>query len=34
VLLVMTEGATDPGNYRAVVGRSPDEVGTVLTLAS
>ncbi len=33
ILLMVTEGATDRGNYRAVVGRPPEEVGTILTLA-
>ncbi|MRR11046.1 pyridoxal-phosphate dependent enzyme, partial [bacterium] len=33
VLLMITEGATDRGNYQAVVGRSPEEVGTILTVA-
>lgn len=32
VLLLVTEGATDPANYAAVVGRNPDDVGTVLTV--
>jgi diaminopropionate ammonia-lyase len=33
VLLMITEGATDRGNYQAVVGRKPEEVGTILTLS-
>ncbi len=33
VLLLVTEGATDRGNYQAVVGRPPEEVGTILSLA-
>ena len=33
VLLIVTEGATDRGNYEAIVGRPPEEVGTILTLA-
>jgi diaminopropionate ammonia-lyase len=33
VLLIVTEGATDRGNYQAVVGRPPEEIGTILTLA-
>ncbi|MBK9969047.1 MAG: diaminopropionate ammonia-lyase [Holophagales bacterium] len=33
VLLMITEGATDRGNYQAVVGRSPEEIGTILTVA-
>lgn len=33
VLLMVTEGATDRGNYQAVVGRTPEEVGTILTVA-
>ena len=33
VLLIVTEGATDRGNYQTVVGRLPEEVGTILTLA-
>ena len=33
ILLIVTEGATDRGNYKAVVGRAPEEVGTILTLA-
>lgn len=31
VLLVVTEGATDPANFEAIVGRSPESVGRVLT---
>jgi diaminopropionate ammonia-lyase len=31
VLLVVTEGATDPDNFEAIVGRSPETVGRVLT---
>nr|HMR08275.1 pyridoxal-phosphate dependent enzyme [Polyangiaceae bacterium] len=34
VLLVVTEGATDPGNFELVVGRSPESVGRVLTAIS
>ncbi len=34
ILLVVTEGATDPGNFEAVVGRSPESVGRVLTAIS
>ena len=30
---MITEGATDRGNYQAVVGRTPEEIGTVLTVA-
>jgi diaminopropionate ammonia-lyase len=26
VLLLCTEGATDPGNYEAIVGKRPDEI--------
>ena len=33
VLLMITEGATDRGHYQAVVGRAPEEVGTLLTVA-
>jgi diaminopropionate ammonia-lyase len=33
ILLIVTEGATDRGNYQAVVGRPPEEVGTILSLA-
>ncbi len=33
VLLMITEGATDRGNYQAVVGRTPEEIGTILTVA-
>jgi diaminopropionate ammonia-lyase len=33
VLLIVTEGATDRGNYQAIVGRAPEEVGTILTAA-
>jgi diaminopropionate ammonia-lyase len=31
VLIVVTEGATDPDNFEAIVGRSPETVGRVLT---
>lgn len=31
VLLVVTEGATDPANFETIVGRSPESVGRVLT---
>lgn len=31
VLLLVTEGATDPDNFEAIVGRSPETVGRVLT---
>jgi diaminopropionate ammonia-lyase len=31
VLLLVTEGATDPTNFESVVGRSPETVGRVLT---
>jgi diaminopropionate ammonia-lyase len=34
ILLVVTEGATDPDNYEAIVGRSPESVGRVLTAIS
>ena len=33
LLLIVTEGATDRGNYQAIVGRPPEEVGTLLTLS-
>ena len=33
VLLLVTEGATDRSNYQSVVGRAPEEVGTILTVA-
>jgi len=33
VLLLVTEGATDRGNYRSIVGKAPEEVGTILTVA-
>ena len=33
LLLLVTEGATDRGNYQAVVGRPPEEVGTILSLS-
>ncbi len=33
LLLVVTEGATDRGNYQAIVGRPPEEVGTILSLS-
>ena len=32
ILLLVTEGATDRNNYQAVVGRAPEEVGTIITL--
>ena len=31
ILIVVTEGATDPDNFEAIVGRSPETVGRVLT---
>ena len=31
VLIVVTEGATDPDNFENIVGRSPETVGRVLT---
>ena len=31
ILIVVTEGATDPENFEAIVGRSPETVGRVLT---
>lgn len=31
ILLVVTEGATDPDNFEAIVGRGPESVGRVLT---
>ena len=31
VLLIVTEGATDPDNYAAIVGRGHDSVGRVFT---
>lgn len=34
VLIIVTEGATDPENYEAIVGRSPESVGRVLTAIS
>jgi diaminopropionate ammonia-lyase len=34
VLILCTEGATDPVGYRAVVGRDADTVGRVMTVAS
>ena len=34
VLIIVTEGATDPENYEAIVGRSPESVGRVLTALS
>lgn len=34
VLVIVTEGATDRSNYEAVVGRAPEDIGTLLTLAS
>ena len=34
VLILCTEGATDPEGYRKVVGRDPDSVGRVMTVAS
>ena len=33
LLLVVTEGATDRSNYQAIVGRPPEEVGTILSLS-
>ncbi len=33
LLVLVTEGATDRGNYQAIVGRPPEEVGTILSLA-
>lgn len=33
VLLMITEGATDRGHFQAIVGRSPEEIGTILTVA-
>lgn len=33
VLLVVTEGATDPASYERIVGRPAEQVGTVLTMA-
>jgi diaminopropionate ammonia-lyase len=33
VLLLITEGATDRGNYQSIVGKAPEEVGTILTVA-
>ena len=33
VLVLCTEGATDPVGYRSVVGRDPDSVGRVMTVA-
>jgi hypothetical protein len=34
VLILCTEGATDPVGYRNVVGRDADTVGRVMTVAS
>ena len=34
VLIIVTEGATDPENYEAIVGRTPESVGRVLTAIS
>ena len=34
VLILCTEGATDPVGYRNVVGRDADSVGRVMTVAS
>ena len=34
ILLVVTEGATDPDSFEAIVGRSPESVGRVLTAIS
>lgn len=34
ILLVVTEGATDPEAFEAIVGRSPESVGRVLTAIS
>ena len=34
VLLVVTEGATDPANYEDIVGRGHDTVGRVITAVS
>jgi len=33
ILLLVTEGATDRANYQAVVGKAPEDVGTILTVA-
>ena len=33
VLILCTEGATDPLGYRSVVGRDPARVGRVMTVA-
>jgi len=33
ILLLVTEGATDRANYQAVVGRAPEDVGAILTVA-
>lgn len=33
VLVMVSEGATDRGNYEAIVGRAPEDVGTLLTVA-
>lgn len=33
ILLMITEGATDRGHFQAIVGRAPEEVGTILTVA-
>jgi len=34
VLLLCTEGATDPGAYRDIVGRDPESVGQIVTAAT
>ncbi len=33
LLVLVTEGATDRGNYQSIVGRPPEGVGTILSLA-
>jgi diaminopropionate ammonia-lyase len=33
ILLLVTEGATDRANYQAVVGKAPEDVGAILTVA-
>ena len=33
ILLIVSEGATDRGNSETIVGRAPEEVGTILTVA-
>jgi diaminopropionate ammonia-lyase len=33
VLLLCTEGATDPENYATIVGRRPEQIGTIMTAA-